>query len=95
MPNNRKYISTEYGLINLRDGDRIVHLDPEVLAELYWEVQDEKLVRVVRCKDCKHFSFWCELHETRVDPDVDYCSWAEGYKRCPFCGAKMDEVGND
>lgn len=49
-------------------------------------------VKVVRCKDCKHFSFWCELHETRVDPEEDYCSWAEGYKRCPFCGAKMDEV---
>lgn len=47
---------------------------------------------VVRCKDCKHFSFWCELHETRVDPEEDYCSWAEGYKRCPYCGAKMDET---
>lgn len=83
MPNNRKYISTEYGLINLRDGDWVVHLDPEALAELYWEVQDEKLVRVVRCKDCQYycelprgFSPICELTRSRAEKE-GFCSWGK------------------
>ena len=29
-------------------------------------------VEVVRCKDCKYHSYWCEEHETRVPLDA-YC----------------------
>lgn len=83
MPNKRKYIGTEYGLINLRDGDWVIHLDPEALAELYWEVQDEKLVRVVRCKDCRYyyeqprgFSPICELTRSRTEKE-GFCAWGE------------------
>ena len=54
MPNKRKYISTEYGMVNLRDGDTILHLDPELLADIYWRVLDGELTEVVRCKDCIH-----------------------------------------
>ncbi len=64
----------------------------EALDSVYQYAPTVDAEPVVRCKDCKHFSFWCELHETRVDPEEDYCSWAEGYKRCPYCGAKMDET---
>ena len=83
MANKRKYISTEYGLVNLRDGDWVIHLDPEVLAELYWEVQDGKLVRVIRCKDCQYyyvqprgFSPICKLTRSRAEKE-GYCAWAE------------------
>ena len=85
MANKRKYISTEYGTINLRDGDQIIHLDPEVLAELYWEVQDSELVRVVRCKDCTAYIPFkdekggvCTMHREfeHTFPD-DYCSRGE------------------
>ena len=54
MPNKRKYISTEYGMVNLRDGDKILHLDAEILADIYWRVFDGELTEVVRCKDCKY-----------------------------------------
>ena len=78
MPNKRKYISTEYGLVNLRDGDWVIHLDPEVLAELYWEVQDGKLVRVIRCKDCKYYdAHWCTYWEDMGMEHTDFCSKAE------------------
>ncbi|MBQ1574602.1 MAG: hypothetical protein IIZ78_26055 [Clostridiales bacterium] len=50
----RKFVKTDYDQIVLREDDKIIHLDAESLAELYWEVKDKKLVRVVNCKDCKH-----------------------------------------
>ena len=84
MANKRKYISTEYGMINLRDGDQSIHLDPEFLAELYWDLQDGKIAEVVWCKDCK---FWhtegqyCDRFgvmwkEFYTSPN-DYCAWGE------------------
>ena len=86
MPNKRKYISTEYGLVNLRDGDQIIHLDPEFLAELYWDIQDGKIAEVVRCKDCKYADWWgpkgrevldcTRLCVPHVTPDW-YCAWGE------------------
>ena len=86
MPNRRKYISTEYGMVNLRDGDKILHLDPEVLADIYWRVFDGELTEVVRCKDCKYyyeqprgFSPICELTISRAEKE-GYCAWAERKK---------------
>lgn len=62
----RKFVKTDYNQVILREGDKIIHLDAEALAELYWEVQDGKLERVVRCKDCKHYNYVT----TRINPDT-------------------------
>ena len=81
MPNKRKYISTEYGMVNLRDGDTILHLDAEILADIYWRVLDGKLTEVVRCKDCVHYWKNYPTNEVRVciaSPKADaYCSEGE------------------
>ena len=83
MPNKRKYISTEYGMVNLRDGDTILHLDAEILADIYWRVFDGELTEVVRCKDCKYyyeqprgFSPICELIKCRAEKE-GFCSWGK------------------
>ena len=87
MANKRKYISTEYGMINLRDGDTILHLDPEFLVDIYWRVFDGELTEVVRCKDCKYFDLWGPKGKEKFDCDrfIDsppitpewYCAWGE------------------
>ena len=44
------------------------------------EIIDSKdLVPVVRCRNCEEYTLkyrWCNLHNTRFDPD-DYCSYGE------------------
>ena len=83
MANKRKYISTEYGMINLRDGDQIIHLDPEFLAELYWDLQDGKIAEVVRCKDCIYYGdhgdgeMACAMMILYPNKPTDYCSLGE------------------
>lgn len=51
----------------------------ELTGKLHYtnDACDVDMVAVVRCKDCRNFSYWCEIHETRVDPESDYCSWGE------------------
>ena len=81
----RKFVKTDYGMVIVREGDKTIHLDAEALAELYWEVQDEKIVRVVRCKDCKHYyplttkvflPSMCEITKSRTE-DNCFCAWGE------------------
>lgn len=80
MPNKRKYISTEYGMVNLRDGDTILHLDPEVLADIYWRVIDGELTEMVRCENCTYYDAehtWCTYWEEMDMQPTDFCSKAE------------------
>lgn len=85
MPNKRKYISTEYGIVNLRDGDTILHLDPELLADMFWRVLDGKITEVVRCKDCKYYNEYpsgfgcCEIHKgsIAIQTPLTFCAWGE------------------
>ena len=83
MPNKRKYISTEYGMVNLRDGDTILHLDPEILVNIYWRVLDGELTEVVRCKDCIYYGdhgdgeMACAMMILYPNKSTDYCSLGE------------------
>ena len=83
MPNKRKYISTEYGMVNLRDGDKILHLDAEILADIYWRVFDGELTEVVRCKDCIYYGDYedgkdvCSMMIIYPTKPTDYCSLGE------------------
>lgn len=46
--------------------------------------KDEDMVRIVRCKDCRHryeegdntHYYWCRLNDIPID-DTDFCSWGE------------------
>lgn len=81
MLNKRKYVSTEYGMVNLRDGDTILHLDPEILADIYWRVTDGVLTEVVRCKDCVYAiidPYGMSCTTLCMDTSDDhYCWWGE------------------
>ena len=76
----RKFVKTDYNQVILREDDKIIHLDAEALAELYWEVKDKKLVRVVNCKDCKFYNtpspMKCRVQNRLMLPWA-YCSEGE------------------
>lgn len=50
--------------------------------------EGELIGRLIRCKDCKHYRepndairiSYCWYHTEGVNPEEDYCSWAEEMK---------------
>ena len=55
-------------------------------ADHYGTLHEE----IVRCKDCKHFSYgsdngtgsdWCDFHEHIAWSHLGFCSWAERRKQ--------------
>ena len=47
---------------------------------------ERELTEIVRCKDCRHFSYgddngtgsdWCDYHEHIAWSRLGYCAWAE------------------
>lgn len=48
------------------------------IKELWEETEKEDLVKVVRCKDCRHRDlFSCPLADNDFQKDDDFCSWGE------------------
>ena len=67
-------------MVSFREGDKRLYVDPDYLVELYRMVRRDEIVRVIRCKDCRHYMdlgfTTCKYLRVTCNDD-DFCSRAE------------------
>lgn len=77
-------------MVSFREGDTRLYVDPDYLVELYRMVRRDEIVRVIRCKDCKHLmtyndgTYDCKYLAERMfaegelnNKPNDFCCWGE------------------
>ena len=85
------------GMVTFREGDKLLHIDQDALVELWRMVQKGELTEpkhgrwikgvdeyfgdeMCKCSECGYLNLECEVFNL------------DGFRYCPNCGARMDEV---
>ena len=74
----RKYVGIDRNAeqVLVREEDKLVRIDADVLAQLYWDIKDGKLVEVLRCRDCK---LYYPEYDGGINCGLDNCVTADDF----------------